>query len=498
MKPGFVVMLVFGTILSLLGFSLAVAGTVGAAAGSTRDDSGYFTTPAAPLSTEAYALTSPRMAVEGEGVPSDLVTLRLRASTSNGNDVFVGIAPQADVDRYLAGVNHTEVRTVTGSPFRVGYRDIPGNAVPGAPGDQSFWTESAEGSGPQQITWRLDPGNWAIVVMNADASPGVDVAVQAGAHLGFIRYLGPLAVGLLLLGVSLLVLGLVLTVFGAIGLGRNGPPPAGGVPAAGAGPPGAGIAAGPATSDTSDTSDTRPYPARLTGTLDEGLSRWLWLVKWILVIPHVVVLWFFWFGFFVTTVVAGVAILFTGRYPVSLFRYNVGVLRWSWRVAFYSYSALGTDRYPPFSLEPAADYPADLEIDYPEHLSHGLVLVKSWLLAIPHLLVVAAFTGSATSWQSGDWGRGVTTGTPSLIGVLVLIAAVILLFTDRYRRGLFDLILGIDRWIFRVFAYTALFRDDYPPFRLDQGPAEPPSRNAMPLASPPATQTMPPPASTAP
>ncbi|MBC7441970.1 MAG: DUF4389 domain-containing protein [Ramlibacter sp.] len=470
MKPGYVVMLVFGTILSVLGFSLAVVGTVAATAGSARGDNGYLTTAAAGFSTDSYALTSPGMAIDGQGIPSDLVTLRLRASSSGGTDVFVGIAPKADVDRYLAGVNHAEVRNVTTTPFRVGYREIPGTVVPGAPGDQTFWTYSAEGSGTQEITWPLDPGNWAIVVMNADASPGVDVSLRAGARVAFLGLLGPLAVGLLLFGVALLVLGVVLTVFGAIGLGRTGPPPAGAVPAA-APSPGASAAG-----------DERPYPARLTGTLDEGLSRWLWLVKWLLVIPHLVVLWFLWFGFFVTTLIAGVAVLFTGRYPVSLFRYNVGVLRWSWRVAFYSYSALGTDRYPPFSLEPVADYPADLEIDYPKHLSHGLVLVKSWLLAIPHLLVVAAFTGSTSRWQS-DQGQWVTNSTPSLIGVLVLIAAIILLFTGRYRRGLFDLILGIDRWIFRVIAYAALFRDEYPPFRLDQGPGVPRPPTSAPVTS---------------
>ena len=207
---------------------------------------------------------------------------------------------------------------------------------------------------------------------------------------------------------------------------------------------------------------------------------------------------FLWFAFAVTTIVAGFAILFTGRYPQALFTFNVGVLRWNWRVSFYAYSALGTDRYPPFTLA-QTDYPADFEVDYPERLSHGLVLVKWWLLAIPHLLIVAAFTGAAWSWRMGSANEGFrrageaattnythSTG-PSLLGLLVLIAAVILLFTGRYRRALFDLIMGINRWIYRVIVYTALMRDEYPPFRLDQGPAD------VALALPAAVPVEPPP-----
>jgi Domain of unknown function (DUF4389) len=235
------------------------------------------------------------------------------------------------------------------------------------------------------------------------------------------------------------------------------------------------------------------HPVRVEGRLEPQLSRWLWLVKWLLAIPHYVVLFFLGIAFVLLTIVAFFAILFTGRYPRGIFDFNLGVLRWGWRVAFYSYGALGTDRYPPFTLAPVPDYPASVEIPYPEQLSRGLVLVKWWLLAIPHYLVLGALLGGGgwLAWNSG-WDRngddgGWGGGGPNVIVLLVLFAGIALLFTARYPRGIFDFVLGLDRWVLRVIGYAALMTDSYPPFRLDQG-GEEPAPAAPEVPTPAATQ----------
>jgi hypothetical protein len=465
-SAGRILLVVLGSIVALLGAGLLAAGGALLWADRThRDDDGFLTTPTERFERDSYAIVSDNIDlfeaetgsdwILSEGVLGDV---RLRSENVEDSETFVGIGPTADVESYLGGVEHDEVTDLDFDPFSVEYRRIGGGEPAGAPTEQTFWTASAAGPGEQTATWEPESGDWTIVVMNADGSNGVAVELSAGAEANFLLWL---AIGLMIAGGLLLGGGVTMIVFGARGATSTAPAAAAVAPA---------------------SAEARPsvYPVALRGELDPELSRWLWLVKWLLAIPHYIVLAFLWIAFWILSVVAFFAILFTGRYPRGIFDFNVGVLRWTWRVGFYTYWALGTDRYPPFTLASVPEYPATLEVEYPERLSHWLPLVK-WILAIPHLILVGIFVGGwgwGWGWDNNEvWGIGIA----GLVGVLVVIAGFVLLFTGRYPRTLFDFALGLDRWVFRVAAYVSLMRDEYPPFRLDMGPTEP----AEPAEAPP-------------
>ena len=179
--------------------------------------------------------------------------------------------------------------------------------------------------------------------------------------------------------------------------------------------------------------------------MDAKLSRWLWLFKWLLIIPHLIVVGLLCIGAAVAVVIAWFTILFTGKYPVSLFDFVVGVVRWSWRVNFYSYGMLSTDKYPPFSMD-AGNYPADFTVVKPGELNRVTTLLRL-ILALPQMVIVYIFS--------------------RVIGLLVFVAALVLLFTGTYPQGLYNINMGINRWMMRVTGYLLLLTDKYPPYSVD-------------------------------
>jgi len=452
MGAGKIVRVVFGALLALLAIGLLIAGgTLLWAYETQRDADGFFTTPTVWLETDGYAIVTSEVDLAshpGDWWPTRAqATARLVVRAAADQEIFVGIAAEQDVTAYLAGVAYAQIRDISDRPMQFDVTSYNGSAPTTRPDEQPFWAVHDQGTGTRTITWDLARGTWMAVVMNADASPSITVSAVGGGRLPVLR---PIAYGLL--GLGLLLCGLAALLLSHRHVDR------------------------PAHVSPAAIEHPGRYPAMLEAVLDEPLSPALWLVKWFLAIPHYVVLAFLWAGFALLSVVAWIAILSTGRYPRGLFDFNVGVIRWTWRVAYYAYSGLGTDRYPPFTLQDAA-YPASFSVPYPEQLSRGLALVKWWLLAIPHYIIVGALTSGIVLWSSeaaaasgdaGTWQAGI-----GFIGALVLVAGFSLLFTGRYPRGLFDLIMGLNRWAFRVFAYAALMTDEYPPFHLDMGGQEP-------------------------
>jgi hypothetical protein len=439
MTGGRIALLVLGSILALASLGLlAGGGFLVWAHTNERDDDGYYSTRSERFQSDGYAIRTDDLDIGSEGLgwlfeEGRLGTIRLTGrSLDPGQGLLLGIGPEEEVERYLDGVEHDVLTDFELDPFRPEYRREPGSRAPDPPFEQQFWAAARD----HRVTWEVEEGDWVAVVMNSDGSRGVDADISVAAKTNLVLWAALIVFTLAVLlggGAALLI---VLALRGA-----QAPPPA-------------------EAAAVAETPAVGAYPVQLEGELEPGLSRWLWLVKWLLLIPHFIVLAFLWAALVVTTIVAFFAILFTERYPPSLFGFGVGVLRWTWRVSWYGYGGLGTDRYPPFTLQDV-DYPARLQIPYPERLSRGLVLVKWWLLAIPHYLVIGFFLGGGWWWYQ-EW-RG-----PGLIGLLVLFVAVVLLVRQRYPRDLYELVLGMDRWVARVAAYALLMRDEYPPFRLSR------------------------------
>ncbi len=202
-SPGGVAAIVAGGLFSLLALVLATVGAISLWGHSQKGADGFISTGTDRYQTATYALATSDLDFDDvyDGFGGDAFgTVRLRATSNEGKPVFVGVAKTADVERFLGHTRHTNIAQVDFDPFDATYQDFDG-ARPDRPGDQRFWAASSAGGGTQTLDWKAQTGDWSVVVMNADASEGVDVGVKAGAKLAFLE---PLGYGLL--GIGLLVL----------------------------------------------------------------------------------------------------------------------------------------------------------------------------------------------------------------------------------------------------------------------------------------------------
>jgi hypothetical protein len=190
-------------------------------------------------------------------------------------------------------------------------------------------------------------------------------------------------------------------------------------------------------------SDASPYPVQLTAVHQEQYRRFLPFFKWLLLLPHYIVLIVLLIISYVSVLVAAIPVLLFRRYPKGLFAFNAGVQRWATRVNAYLF--LMVDKYPPFSLRDKPDYPVRFTVEYPEHGIARWRPLFAWLLALPVLLVAGVFQYY-------------------LVWILVVFAFVTILFTKRFPKGMFNLQLGVMRLSARATAYTLFMVDRYPPF----------------------------------
>lgn len=226
MSGGRIALIVVGSILGLLGL-LALAGgaTVLAVNETERDSAGFFATASESYSTDSYAIVSEDLDIGTDGPDwlfeeGRLATVRIRGSSESDGELFIGIGPTSDVREYLGDASHDIVEDLEFDPFRATYRRSEGTAAPAEPGDQAFWSSSAQGTGTQSVEWEVAEGSWSVVVMNGDASQGVDASLSLGAKVGFLFWAG---LGLVILGAILLAGGAVALYFG---LRRRGGAPA--------------------------------------------------------------------------------------------------------------------------------------------------------------------------------------------------------------------------------------------------------------------------------
>jgi hypothetical protein len=252
-------LIVFGAFIGLFGLVvLAAGGALLYADQAKKDDDGYFASRMARYEAPGRAMATQGLDLTGLPVGSDhWADIRIRARAADGRPIFLGIAREEDIQRYLAGVPHVLLTDVDSDSFRATYRRVGGTRVPPAPATRKFWAARVEGRGLRTLSWGVADGSWQVVAMNADASPGVSVDASVGVK---IPYTLATAIGLLAVGLILSGGGLAMILRG--GRRRRKPPDAGdGLATVESAPEGTGIRIA-GTGETEPPSDEGPIHPR--------------------------------------------------------------------------------------------------------------------------------------------------------------------------------------------------------------------------------------------
>ncbi len=185
--------------------SVAAVGALGVGAlalwgESEKDERGYLSTDSQSFAAGTHAIATENLDIDLDGAEelvdsTGLGDIRLDVDSQSGKPLFVGIARTDQVSSYLSDVSHTILTDIDYDPFEAGYSRQAGEHSPAAPGGERIWAASTQGTGPQTLTWEVEDGDWSVVVMNADGSPGVQADISAGAKLPYLTEIGWSALG---------------------------------------------------------------------------------------------------------------------------------------------------------------------------------------------------------------------------------------------------------------------------------------------------------------
>jgi hypothetical protein len=221
MKAGKIVLLVFGIIVILISVGLLVGG-----AGlmwverAFKDPEGFFSTPNIRLEKDSYAIVTKPANIDlkgewkwplfaGDWEPGGFLTLKIEgSSTDPSRGIFIGVAEAPELEVYLKDVEYDEVTRLKMRQADLGFLRHSGSSEPQAPASETFWVASVHGTGTQSLKWGLEEGTYSVVLMNEDASRGLDVNTRVGVKIPLA--LGGLGRGLLIAGVAVLVVGVLM------------------------------------------------------------------------------------------------------------------------------------------------------------------------------------------------------------------------------------------------------------------------------------------------